>query len=106
MVVGNIDPYGQVWRTGANTATRITFSTPVNFGGTEVPAGTYELFAIPDETEWTVILNKAANQWGAYSYDPRTTSSASPPRRSSSPSRSRPSRSTSTTFATSRPRST
>lgn len=69
VVVGNIDPYGQVWRTGANAATRITFSAPVNFGGTEVPAGTYGLFTIPGATEWTVILNKNAKQWGAYTYD-------------------------------------
>jgi len=69
VVVGKIDPYGQVWRTGANAATRITFGTPVNFGGTEVPAGTYGLFTIPGESEWTVILNKIANQWGAYQYN-------------------------------------
>jgi hypothetical protein len=69
VVVGNIDPYGKVWRAGANAATRITFSTPVKFGGTEVPAGTYGLFAIPGEAEWTVILNKVAKQWGAYEYN-------------------------------------
>jgi Protein of unknown function (DUF2911) len=69
VVVGNIDPYGQVWRTGANGATKITFSTPVKLNGSEIPAGTYGLFAIPGREEWTVILNKTANQWGAYKYD-------------------------------------
>jgi hypothetical protein len=69
VVVGNIDPYGQVWRTGANAATQITFSTPVKLNGTEIPAGTYGLFAIPGREEWTVIINKTAKQWGAYKYD-------------------------------------
>ena len=69
VLVGNINPYGEVWRVGANAATRITFSTPVTFGGTQVPAGTYGLFAIPGPVEWTVILNKTAKQWGAYQYD-------------------------------------
>jgi hypothetical protein len=69
VVVGKIDPYGKVWRTGANASTRITFSTPVKVNGTEVPAGTYGLFTIPGETEWTVILNKVADKWGAYEYD-------------------------------------
>jgi hypothetical protein len=69
VVVGNIDPYGQVWRTGANAATQIIFSTPVKLNGTEIPAGTYGLFAIPGREEWTVIINKTAKQWGAYKYD-------------------------------------
>jgi hypothetical protein len=69
VVVGKIDPYGKVWRTGANATTRITFSTPVKLNGTEVPAGTYGLFTIPGEAEWTVILNKVADKWGAYQYD-------------------------------------
>lgn len=51
-------PYGQVWRTGANNATKITFSTPVKLNGAEIPAGTYALFTIPGETEWTIIINK------------------------------------------------
>jgi hypothetical protein len=69
VVVGNIDPYGKVWRAGANAATRITFSTPVKLNGAEVSAGTYGLFAIPGQNEWTVILNKVAKQWGAYEYN-------------------------------------
>lgn len=65
---GDLVPYGQVWRTGANEATTITFSTDVKVAGTGVPAGTYGLFTLPGEKEWTVILNKAAKQWGAYEY--------------------------------------
>jgi hypothetical protein len=62
-------PYGQVWRTGANNATKITFSTPVKLNGAEIPAGTYALFTIPGETEWTIIINKGAAQWGAFQYN-------------------------------------
>lgn len=68
-IFGGLEPYGTVWRTGANNATKITFSTPVKFGGTEVPAGSYALFSIPDQNEWTVILNKVVGQWGSYTYD-------------------------------------
>ena len=57
-IFGGLVPYGEVWRTGANASTRISFSTPVKFGGAEVPAGDYSLFTIPNENEWTVILNK------------------------------------------------
>jgi Protein of unknown function (DUF2911) len=65
---GGLAPYGEVWRTGANNATRITFSTPVKLEGMPVPAGTYEVFSIPGQDEWTVILQKASKQWGAYTY--------------------------------------
>ena len=68
-VFGGLLPYGHIWRTGANTATKISLSTPVKFNGTEVPAGTYELFTIPGATEWTVIIHKNMSQWGTYSYD-------------------------------------
>jgi hypothetical protein len=68
-VFGGLEPYGEVWRTGANSPTKITFSTPVKLGGKEVPAGSYGLFSIPGEKEWTVIINKIdAKDWGAYSY--------------------------------------
>ena len=68
-IFGSQVPYGQVWRTGANNATKITFSTPVKLNGTEIPAGTYALFTIPGENEWTIIINKGAAQWGAFQYD-------------------------------------
>lgn len=68
-IYGGLVPYGEVWRTGANAATKITFSTDVKFGGKAVPAGTYSLATIPGASEWTVILNKATDGWGAYSYD-------------------------------------
>jgi hypothetical protein len=68
-IFGGIVPYGQVWRTGANQATKVTFSTPVKLEGTDIPAGTYALFTIPGEKEWTVIINKGAAQWGAFQYN-------------------------------------
>jgi hypothetical protein len=68
-IFGGIVPYGQVWRTGANQATKVTFSTPVKLEGTDIPAGTYALFTIPGEKEWTIIINKGATQWGAFQYN-------------------------------------
>jgi hypothetical protein len=68
VIFGGINPYGQVWRTGANSATTINFSENVIMEGHSVPAGTYSLFTIPEKDTWTVILNKTVKQWGAYSY--------------------------------------
>ncbi|PWK76655.1 Protein of unknown function (DUF2911) [Mucilaginibacter oryzae] len=67
-IFGGIIPYGEVWRTGANAATTITFTEKVIIEGNPVPAGTYSLFSIPNKNEWTIILNKVVKQWGAYSY--------------------------------------
>jgi hypothetical protein len=67
-IFGGLEPYGQVWRTGANTATVITFSDEVTIEGNKVPAGEYALFTIPNKNEWTIILNKTTKQWGAYEY--------------------------------------
>ncbi len=68
-VWGNLVPYNEVWRTGANNATTITFSAATMVEGKEVAAGTYALFTIPGEKTWKVILNSDAKQWGAYDYD-------------------------------------
>lgn len=67
---GGLVPYGEVWRTGANEATTITFDRDVTIAGQQLAAGTYGLFTIPGEKEWTVIFNKQPEQWGAYDYDP------------------------------------
>lgn len=61
---GTLVPYDQMWRTGANSATKITFSKDVTFGGKPVPAGTYALMTIPSKGAWTVILNKKLDQSG------------------------------------------
>lgn len=68
-VFGDLVPLGKVWRTGANSATLITFTEPVQLEGNAVPAGQYALFSIPNKNEWTIILNKKVQQWGAYEYD-------------------------------------
>lgn len=70
-IFGSIVPYGKVWRTGANNATKLTFSTPVKINGADVPAGSYSLFAIPGEDEWTIIINKTTGQSGL-AYDEKT----------------------------------
>lgn len=67
-IMGDLVPFGQVWRTGANEATTITFDKAVTVEGKTLAAGTYSLFTIPGETEWTVIFNKDTKQWGAYNY--------------------------------------
>jgi hypothetical protein len=59
--LNDLAPAGKVWRTGANETTEI--------GDTTLPEGTYSIFTIPGEDSWTLILNKAQNTWGAYSYD-------------------------------------
>lgn len=61
-------PNNEVWRTGANEAVEITFYKDTDFGGKMIDAGTYSLFTIPGEKEWTVIINKDLNTWGAYFY--------------------------------------
>ena len=63
-IFGELVPYGQIWRTGANSAT--TFKTDANLtiGGTTVPAGSYTLYTIPNETGWKLIINKQTGQWG------------------------------------------
>ena len=63
-IFGGLVPYGQVWRTGANNATKITFSTDVKLNGTPVAAGSYALYSIPGESEWTIILNKGVGKSG------------------------------------------
>jgi hypothetical protein len=68
-IFGALVPYGEVWRTGANAATTVSFSTPVTVGGKKLAAGDYEMFTIPGTGEWTFIFQEAGKQWGAYRYD-------------------------------------
>ena len=67
-IFGELVPFGKVWRTGADEATEIKLMQDYNFGGKTVKAGTYSLFTIPGEKEWTIILNSDLDSWGAYSY--------------------------------------
>ncbi|MBO6794109.1 MAG: DUF2911 domain-containing protein [Balneolaceae bacterium] len=70
-IFGNWEPFGEVWRTGANEATEITITRPVLMADNVIEAGTYSLFTIPYENEWTIILNSELGQWGAFEYDDR-----------------------------------
>jgi tetratricopeptide (TPR) repeat protein len=65
---GKLVPNGTVWRTGANTITKVRFGEEVKINGQTVPAGAYALLTIPDAKEWTFILNRDTAQWGTYSY--------------------------------------
>lgn len=67
-VWGNLVPYGQVWRAGANENTTITFSDPVTIEGKPLDRGTYGLHMIPNADEWTVIFSKNSTSWGAFTY--------------------------------------
>jgi hypothetical protein len=69
VIFGDLIKYGEVWRTGADEATEITFDKDVVFGDRPVKAGTYTLFTIPKPNEWTLILNSQLKQWGAYDYE-------------------------------------
>jgi hypothetical protein len=67
---GGVVPYGEVWRAGANEATTLALSDPVQVDGHPLAAGTYAFFAIPGPDQWTLIFNRTARQWGAFSYQP------------------------------------
>ncbi len=67
--LSKLAPNDEVWRTGANEAAEITLYEPMMLGTNKIKAGTYSLFTIPGEKEWTVILNTDLNVWGSYTYD-------------------------------------
>lgn len=67
--LSKLAPNGKVWRTGANEAAQITFYKPMMAGKTLIEPGTYSLFTIPGEKQWTVIINSEINLWGAYYYN-------------------------------------
>ncbi len=66
---GDLVPYDQVWRAGANENTTINFSSPVTVGGKKLNAGTYGLHMIPTTKDWTIILSNMSTAWGSFSYD-------------------------------------
>lgn len=67
-IFGDLVPYGKIWRTGANSPTRIKFADDVSIGGVAVKAGDYALYTIPNQNEWEVILNKGIGNWGVDGY--------------------------------------
>ncbi len=70
-IFGNLVPYGEVWRTGANEATELTTTRDLIVGGTLLPTGNYTLFTIPEKDTWTIIFNKDVGLWGSYNYNPK-----------------------------------
>jgi len=69
-MMGGVEPYGKVWRNGANEATTFVTNTDLMVGGTHVPAGSYTLFVIPNADKWTLIINKKTGEWGIpYKYE-------------------------------------
>ncbi len=68
-MIGGNEPFGKIWRTGANETTEIKFYKDVRFGGKLLKAGTYSLYTIPNEDKWTIIVNSKLDTWGAYEYE-------------------------------------
>ena len=71
-IFGDLVQYGNVWRTGANAATKIKFGEDVDFNGNKVKAGEYALYTIPNKDSWEIILNTATGNWGADGYSKET----------------------------------
>ena len=69
VIFGKLVPQGEVWRLGANAATELTTTGDLEIAGKKLPAGTYSLYAIPQADKWTLIVNKAVGEWGAYKYN-------------------------------------
>jgi hypothetical protein len=69
LIFGELVEYGKVWRLGANEATEIEFFRNVKIGDKKVEKGRYTLYAIPAQDNWTIILNKDNDTWGAFKYD-------------------------------------
>src|SRR5437660_12860761 len=62
-IFGELVPYGQVWRTGANEATTFVTDTNLSMSGKDVPAGNYTMFTIPNQDKWTLIISKKTGEW-------------------------------------------
>jgi hypothetical protein len=69
-IFGDVVPFGKVWRTGANSATTLTFGDDVTIGGTKIPAGKYGLLSIPDADNWVLIITKQLNVTSPDAYKP------------------------------------
>ncbi len=64
VMIGEVDPYGQLWRTGANEATAIHLDGPATVGGVSLAAGSYSLYSLPNEGDWEIFLNSNYERWG------------------------------------------
>jgi len=69
-IFGDLVPYGEVWRTGANEATTFVTTANLTVGGKSVPAGNYTMFTVPNQGSWKLIINKKTGEWGIpYKYE-------------------------------------
>src|SRR3984885_7161557 len=69
-IYGDLVPFGEVWRTGANESKTFVASSDVVVGGKSVPAGSYTIFTVPTADHWTLIINKKTGEWGIpYKYE-------------------------------------
>jgi hypothetical protein len=69
-IYGGLVPYGEVWRTGANDATKFVTDANLTIGGKDVPAGNYTMFTVPNADKWTLLINKKTGEWGIpYKYE-------------------------------------
>jgi hypothetical protein len=69
-IFGDLVPFGEVWRTGANEATTLVTNADLTVGGKDVPAGSYTIFTVPTSDAWTLIINKKTGEWGIpYKYE-------------------------------------
>lgn len=69
LIFGELVPYGEVWRTGANEATELTITKDILINKLPLKAGTYSIFTIPEKDAWTIILNGDQGLWGSYNYN-------------------------------------
>ncbi len=67
-IFGDVVPYGKIWRTGANAATKIKFGEDVEIAGQKIKAGEYAMYSMPDKDQWRIILNTGTGNWGADGY--------------------------------------
>jgi hypothetical protein len=70
-IMGELVPYGKVWRTGANTSTTLHTDADLRIGAQRVPAGTYTIYTLPSATVWKLIVNKQVGQWGTVYNQPQ-----------------------------------
>lgn len=68
-IFGALVPYGEIWRTGSDASTKISFSTDVFINEMPLAAGSYEVFSIPEKDSWTLIFQQNKGQWGSYAYN-------------------------------------
>ncbi len=69
-IFGDLVPYGEVWQIGANESTEVMVTKDILVGGDTLAAGAYTMLAIPEASQWTMILNSEVGQWGSYKYNP------------------------------------